>query len=125
LQPALLRAGLSCRALPAEDAVRPGIQTVPRLLGRRSDGSRGLSVAPRCVHTIAEYGMYQYPPDPASGSAAGSPPSLGEGPGERVSELPMKQNDHAMDATRYALYTALARARATEGWMELYLKRRV
>jgi len=147
LQTALVRAGLQSRALPAEDAVRPGIQTVTRLLGRRGDGTRGLYVAPRCVHTIAEYGIYQYPasgewgalrgmnaaanPGPGEqlvGSVSGSPPSLGEGLGERASgpasELPLKQYDHSMDATRYALYTALGRSRATDAWVELYLRRR-
>ena len=147
LQTALLRAGLPSCALPAEDAVRPGIQTVTRLLGRRGDGTRGLYVAPRCVHTIAEYGIYQYPasgewgalrgmnaaanPGPGEqlvGSVSGSPPSLGEGLGERASgpasELPLKQYDHSMDATRYALYTALGRSRATDAWVELYLRRR-
>jgi len=36
----------------------------------------------------------------------------------------MKQYDHLMDATRYALYTALGRSRATDAWVELYLTRR-
>ncbi len=40
------------------------------------------TVAPRCVHTIAEYGMYQYPPDPLAGTS-GSPLLVGEGPGVR------------------------------------------
>ena len=149
LQTALARAGLSSRALPAEDAVRPGIQTVTRLLGRRGDGTRGLYVAPRCVHTIAEYGMYQYPaqtlspyplPDAGrgteattlafgSGSGSGSPSPLGgggwgEGAAGPASELPLKQYDHLMDATRYALHTALGRSRATDAWVELYLTRR-
>ena len=128
LQTALARAGLSSRALPAEDAVRPGIQTVTRLLGRRGDGTRGLYVAPRCVHTIAEYGMYQYLSDALAASASGSPPPLGEGLGVRsgaeASELPLKQYDHAMDASRYALHTALGRSRATDAWVELYLTRR-
>jgi hypothetical protein len=29
-----------------------------------------------------------------------------------------------MDASRYALFTALGQSRATEAWMELYLRRR-
>ncbi len=36
----------------------------------------------------------------------------------------MKQNDHLMDATRYALYTALGQSRATDAWMAVYLTRR-
>jgi hypothetical protein len=120
LQTALVRAGLSCRALPAEDAVRPGIQTVTRLLGRRGDGTRGLYVAPCCIHTIAEYGMYQYAQEPASGP---NTVPLG-GPAGYVTELPLKQYDHSMDASRYALYTALGRSRATDAWVELYVTRR-
>src|SRR5689334_14235317 len=109
----------------------------------REGGRCGLYVAPRCVHTIAEYGMYQYPQYPAAGewgslrgmnaaahlgpgeqsggSGSGSPSLVGEGLGERAgaeaSELPLKQYDHAMDATRYALHTALGRARATDAWV--------
>jgi hypothetical protein len=36
----------------------------------------------------------------------------------------MKQYDHLMDATRYALHTALGQARATDAWMAVYLTRR-
>jgi len=146
LQTALVRAGLQCRALPAEDAVRPGIQTVTRLLGRRGDGTRGLYVAPRCVHTIAEYGMYQYPAAEEWGSLRGMNATANPGPGEQpvdsgsgpsplgggvgegasgpLSELPLKQYDHLMDTSRYALHTALGRSRATDAWVELYLTRR-
>jgi|GEM_PF-565397 hypothetical protein len=131
LQAALIQAGLPARALPAEDAVRPGIQTVTRLLARRDDGTRGLYVAPRCVHTIAEFGTYQYPSTDSlhatgNGSASGTPlPQTGEGLGVGVSELPLKQNDHAMDALRYALHTALGRqsSRATDTYLALYLSR--
>ena len=31
-----------------------------------------------------------------------------------VSELPLMQNGHAMDSTRYALHTALGQSRATD-----------
>ena len=132
LQTALARAGLPCRALAAEDSIRPGIQTVTRLLGRRGDGTHGLYVAPRCVHTIAEFGMYQYPPDPGIGEYGSGSPSLsgegaggrGSGPASALSELPLKQHDHLMDASRYALHTALGHSRATDAWMELYLRRR-
>ncbi len=70
--------------------------------------------------------MYQYPPDVSTTS--GSPLLAGEGLGVRsgaeVSELPLKQYDHALDATRYVLHTALGRSRATDAWVELYLTRR-
>jgi hypothetical protein len=75
--------------------------------------------------------------DQAGGaSAARVPPRLitaaknlplkgwGEGAGAALSELLMKQNDHALDASRYALHAALGQSRATDSWMELYLNRR-
>ncbi|HLJ80029.1 MAG TPA: terminase family protein, partial [Ktedonobacterales bacterium] len=60
LAAALARDGLPALALKADNAVRAGIQTVTGLLAPRPDGTRGLYVAPRCVHTIAEFGSYQY-----------------------------------------------------------------
>lgn len=105
--------------------MRAGIQTVTRQLTRRGDGTYGLYLTPRCVHTIAEYGRYQYSPgegDRAEG-ASSEPPELPELP-----ELPLKQHDHALDATRYALHTALTRSRAREAameaWLGLYARRR-
>src|SRR5579859_3610806 len=59
LAAALAREGLPALALKADNAVRAGIQTITGLLAVRPDGTRGLYVAPRCVHTIAEYGSYQ------------------------------------------------------------------
>jgi hypothetical protein len=37
------------------------------------------------------------------------------------SELPIKANDHAMDATRYALHTALRQDRGARTWMRAWL----
>ena len=79
------------------------------LLARRPDGTRGLYVAPRCVHTLAEYASYQY----ATRASEGRDPS----------EQPLKQNDHALDATRYALHTALGRARATTAYLDAMRRR--
>jgi phage terminase large subunit-like protein len=147
LQAALLREGLACHVLPAEHALRPGIQTVLRLLGVRGDGTRGLYVAPRCVATLAEYACYQYPqaaervdalhPYGTGVAGSGGPPGTRPGPGagagatfgifgteaSEAAEVPIKANDHAMDATRYALHTALGtQARAADVWMALYLR---
>ena len=95
---ALSAAGLSsAQVRPADNSIRAGIQTVARLLTRRDDGTRGLCVAPTCAQTIAEYGSYQY----ATAEASQRNPD----------EKPLKQNDHAMDATRYALHTALGAER--------------
>jgi hypothetical protein len=82
---------------------------VTSLLARRPDGDYGLRIAPRCIHIIAEYGSYQY----ATRTSEGRDPS----------EQPLKQNDHALDATRYALHTALGRSRATSAYLEAMRRR--
>lgn len=105
LRLALSRAGLRARVTRADNAVRAGIQTVTSLLARRADGSRGLYISPRMVHTLAEYDQYRY-----ATAASGRDPA----------EQPIKQNDHALDATRYALHSELARqrgARQTDRWL--------
>jgi len=110
LAAALARAGLPAQALRADNAVQAGIQTVAGLLALRGDGTRGLYVASGCVHTIAEYASYQY-----ATAAAGA---AGSASGRRdASEQPLKQNDHALDATRYALHTALGRAHSVEAYL--------
>lgn len=103
LAAALARERLPAFALKADNAVRPGIQTITSLLALRDDGTRGLYVSPRCVHTIAEYATYQY----ATADASKRDPS----------EQPIKQNDHALDATRYALHSSLGASRATEAYL--------
>ena len=35
-----------------------------------------------------------------------------------VSELPVKANDHLMDATRYALHSVLGRGRRTQAYLD-------
>jgi phage terminase large subunit len=111
LRLALARAELPARVTRAENAVRAGIQTVTGLLARRADGRHGLSISPRMTHTLAEYDQYRY-----ATAASGRDPA----------EQPIKQNDHAMDATRYALHSELVRQRAssqTDAWLA-NLKRR-
>ena len=78
--------------------MRQGIQTITGLLAPRDDGTRGLYIAPRCVHALSEYHTYAYAsiPDGSAASAA---------------EEPIKQNDHALDPLRYALHTAVSRQR--------------
>ncbi|WIG60491.1 MAG: hypothetical protein OJF49_003239 [Ktedonobacterales bacterium] len=106
LNAALAREGLQTRARAAvkgAGSVRAGIQTVTGLLSKRGDGTRGLYVDPRCVATIAEYGTYAYATvDRAKRDA---------------SEEPLKQSDHALDASRYALHGELAGAAKTEAYL--------
>ena len=125
LAAALARDGLPAFALKADNAVRPGIQTVTALLAARPDGTRGLYVSPRCVHTIAEYGSYQYEPspDPSLGVVVASGGRPEESSARAPSEHPLKQNDHAMDATRYALHTHFAQARATAAYLDALTRR--
>ena len=112
LRLALSRAGLRAQVTRADNAVRAGIQTVTGLLAHRADGHHGLYIAPQMVSTLAEYDQYRYATASASGRDA--------------AEQPLKQNDHAMDATRYALHSELGRLRAasqTDSWLA-DLKRR-
>lgn len=71
------RAGLD--ALPAENDVLPGIQHISSIQDR-------LTVHESCQNLINEFGMYRYK----------------DGGDD---EAPVKVNDHAMDAGRYALFT--------------------
>ncbi len=84
-------------------SVRAGIQTVTSLLARRGDGTRGLYVDPSRVNTIAEYGTYAY--------------ATSDGRKRDPSEEPVKQSDHCLDATRYALHTELGEHAATEPYL--------
>jgi phage terminase large subunit-like protein len=110
LNAALAKEGLQTRARAAvkgAGSVRAGIQTVTGLLSKRGDGkggyTRGLYVDGRCVNTIAEYGTYAYATvDRAKRDA---------------SEEPLKQSDHALDASRYALHGELAGAAKTEAYL--------
>jgi hypothetical protein len=109
LAAALAQEGLPAQALRGDNAVRAGIQTITGLLARRADGTRGLYVAPRCVHTITEFGSYQY---------ATVPDGQRDQAGERAaSEMPLKQHDHALDALRYALHSTLGRAQSTSAYL--------
>jgi hypothetical protein len=127
MQLALLDADLSCRAIPANDAVRAGIQTITSLLSPRTDGMRGLYVSPSCGLTLAEYAAYQYPPDSLDASVNAR---RGFGPlgtagtaAARTPELPLKVNDHLMDATRYALHTYMSEIRSVDVYLRQVQRR--
>jgi hypothetical protein len=107
---ALGREGVASRARAVRKgpgSVRAGIQTVTRLLALREDGTRGLYVDPRCAHTIAEFQSYAY------ATADSASQSRRDG-----SEEPIKLNDHAMDALRYALFSELGSAGSTDAYIE-------
>ncbi|HEY7835041.1 MAG TPA: hypothetical protein VIG30_15810 [Ktedonobacterales bacterium] len=72
---------------------------------------------PACRWTIAGHGNYQYPPAEIAAFRAGHERGA-------LSELPLKANDHLMDATRYALHMHFAQVRAaqqTDGWLARWL----
>lgn len=84
---AMNNAGLT--ALPARNEVREGIMEVQSRLAKQKDGRYRLTVSPSAVYTIAEFESYCWKQDKYGMSR----------------DDPEKQNDHAMDALRYALYS--------------------
>lgn len=72
---------LGCKAVAANNTVSTGIQTVKRRLN-----SATLLHYSGAVHTFAEYESYQWARK-----------------GNETTEQPLKANDHALDALRYAL----------------------
>lgn len=78
---------------PAENALLPGISRVRQALLPRADGRPGLVVHPRCVNLIREFEGYIY----EELTRAGEP-------------LPVKGDDHALDALRYGVMGLCSRA---------------
>lgn len=92
------RANLRSRAVPANDEIVPGIETVRRQMAQRPDAQRsstGFKLSARCVNTKMELRTYRYPN--ASNRVGARDPQ----------DKPVKAFDHAMDAARYAIHTAL------------------
>lgn len=75
-----------CRALPANNTVSTGIQAVKRRLANRADGLPGLLYYPGAVHNFTEKEQYQWAKNR-----------------ETLLDAPLKTNDHAQDAERYAV----------------------
>jgi hypothetical protein len=92
-----LRREARVRIVQAENAIEDGVATVADalLVRERPDKSQWaqLYVDPCCVNTIREYGLYRRKRD------ARNP--------DRVLDAIEDKNNHAMDATRYALFTHL------------------
>ena len=83
------QAGLA--AAKADNSVMPGINVVKAALKVKGDGRPSLYIHRSCVNTISELESYCWKK------------KQGE-----FTDQPEKQNDHAMDALRYALNTAKA-----------------
>lgn len=91
LRAAVEEAGLNCAVLPARNAVQPGIEAVDALLRPLADVEGGpkypaLRVHVSCAWTRRGLTSYKW----AQGSSR---------------EEPHKEDDHEMDALRYAIYT--------------------
>jgi PBSX family phage terminase large subunit len=89
-------AGLA--ANPAPNAVLDGIQVVKAALAVQGDGRPRLTVSPSCANLIAEFESYCW-----RESKGG------------LRDEPTKENDHAMDALRYALVGAIPEDTPPEG----------
>lgn len=76
------RAGLNCRDVSKD--IEKGIDSVINLFK-----TNRLKIHKDCVNLIWELETYAYPPGKT---------------GQNKNELPIKENDHAMDALRYCLY---------------------
>ena len=92
----LRKAGVPARA--ADNAVVDGIRRVTDRLAVEGDGRPRLTVDPSCKNTIREFGSYIWKPG---------------------KDEPVKKDDHAMDALRYAV-GALTRRRLLAGPLEMY-----
>ena len=103
-----LRLGhLPCTVVAAQNPVIEGVETVRSLL---ECSPPRLIIDPACTYTLAEMADYRYPDDAT------------RMPGEAVAvrdENPVKQQDHALDALRYALHSHLGRAHRQQIGAEL------
>lgn len=83
----LNRKGVNVReVVKNKDSVINGIQQVRELLKQNK-----LKIHSRCINLIAEFEMYAYP-DPKDALT--------------LKEVPVKENDHALDALRYAIMSS-------------------
>lgn len=74
-----------------------GIERIRGILRPRADGTPGLIVTPQCVQTLREFNLYRYP---GEGDYSAEP---GAGAFRATPEVPLKIDDHCMDALRYAV----------------------
>lgn len=89
-------AGLNCREVSKD--IEKGLESVRELLKQKR-----LHFHVRCLNTIAEIESYHYPEKNPTRMDGNEP------------ELPVKENDHAMDALRYALHMNAPANLAEEG----------
>ncbi len=104
-RPAAVRAG--------DNNVVAGIETVRGLL---ESAPPRLVIDPACTHTLREFGEYHYPDEVGPGNGAAL-----------FDEHPVKAQDHALDALRYALHSHFGGERhaRSAGYFIGQLQRRV
>lgn len=88
---AALAAGMRAQGLhmqAAQNDIQEGLQSVRSRLVVSGDGRHRLSVDPSCENLIREFESYENKKDPSTGM---------------YTDVPKKENDHAMDALRYAI----------------------
>ena len=78
------------RACPAKNDVVSGIAKVAEMLKVRGDGRPRVFFSPRCTNTLREMEGYRYPERKSDAPD---------------SEVPLKVEDHAVDALRYAIFS--------------------
>lgn len=71
-------------AMPANNAVQPGINCVASYLRILGDGKSAITISPACRNLIDEFSAYRWND-------------------HTTKEEPVKENDHALDALRYGL----------------------
>jgi len=84
LKAAMNKAGL--RTPMVDNSVYDGIQAVKKILKVAGDGKPRLTFDPGAINTLSEAGAYEW-----------------EGGAQGTKDKPRKENDHAMDAMRYAV----------------------
>lgn len=91
----------------ADNAVRQGIYRVQDRMLVQADGKPRLTVDPSCVNVIAEFESYRWKENRSAMSDDG-----------RYQDEPAKENDHAMDALRYAVMRVDGQTRSSVVFME-------
>ena len=77
--------------IPAKNDILPGISAVSEKLKIKGNGKPSLFIDKKCKHLIHELENYKYAEKNGSGGA--------------YAEIPVKKDDHACDALRYAVYS--------------------
>lgn len=84
--------GMGINVVKASNQVMPGINFVYSMFEVQKDNKPRIFISNKCSNLIDEINIYRY---------------ADEKEGKEAKEAPIKENDHALDALRYALYSHL------------------